>query len=276
MSSKTHHSSYSYWIQSYLFYTKPPTMMRDAPVGTQSSEIESSSSLPTAQQLPQLPVRRTVLTTLMFLLFLVFSAGVFMGQARAQGLSLGGDGTAPAEPKKETLDLGPAPATQSSGSGNAATQGQVGGAAPPNLADLVRTKHGDWDVACEKSGSPCVMAQIGNDNKGTPILEMVLRVLPDPQEVQGQKVIAVTDIITPLGVVLTSGLTVQIDSEQEQRAPFQICTEQGCLVREPLTEEAVTRFKKGANARLTVVAAQQGPVSATISLRGFTKAYNSL
>lgn len=120
------------------------------------------------------------------------------------------------------------------------------------------------------------MAQIGNDNTGTPILEMVLRMLPEAQEVQGQKVVAVTDIITPLGVVLTSGITVQIDSEQEQRAPFQICTEQGCLVREPLTEEAVTRFKKGANARLTVIAAQQGPVSATISLRGFTKAFNAL
>lgn len=246
--------------------------MRDAPVGTQSSEIESSSSLPNAQQLPELPVRRTILTTLMFLLFLVFSAGVFMGQARAQGLSLGGGEGTPAEPEKETLDLGPAPSQPANNA--AAAGGNVG--APPNLADLVRTKHGDWDVACEKSGSPCVMAQIGNDNKGTPILEMVLRVLPDPQDVQGQKVVAVTDIITPLGVVLTSGITVQIDSEQEQRAPFQICTEQGCLVREPLTEEAVTRFKKGANARLTVVAAQQGPVSATISLRGFTKAYNSL
>ena len=87
------------------------------------------------------------------------------------------------------------------------------------------------------------MAQIGNDETGTPILEMVLRLLPEPREVQGQKIIAITDIITPLGVVLTSGLTMQIDSQQEQRAPFQICTEQGCLVREPLTEEAVGRFK---------------------------------
>ena len=93
---------------------------------------------------------------------------------------------------------------------------------------------------------------------------------------QGQKIIAITDIITPLGVVLTSGLSMRIDSQQEQTAPFQICTEQGCLVREPLTEEAIGRFKKGANANVTVVAAQQGPVSAVISLRGFTKAFNSL
>jgi len=224
--------------------------------------------------LSAIPVRRTLVTTATFLLFIVLSGTVFMSQAQAQGLTLGGDEAA--QPKERVpMDLGPAPRNAE------ASQGQTGGNAQgvrpsQNLADLVRTKHGDWDVACEKSGSPCVMAQIGNDDRGTPILEMVLRLLPDPQEVQGQRVVAVTDFITPLGVVLTSGLTLQIDSQQEQKAPFQVCTEQGCLVREPLTQEAVDRFKKGANAKVTLVAAQQGPVSAVISLRGFTKAFGEL
>ncbi len=217
----------------------------------------------------------------MFVLFLVLSASVFLNVALAQStsLELGGGGGNQSGDGKQTLDLGPAPkpaaapTAQPSASGAATPSGVQG---PANLADLIRTTHGAWDVACEKSGSPCVMAQIGNDDKGTPILEMVLRLLPSPQDIQGQKVIAVTDIITPLGVVLTSGLSMKIDSKQEQRAPFQICTEQGCLVREPLTAEAVNEFKRGANARLTVVAANQGPVEATISLTGFTKAYNML
>ncbi len=234
----------------------------------QSERIESLTVVNTASELPALPVRRTLATTLAFLLLLVLFASVFLNEARAQGITLGGT-EAPASESKPTLDLGPAP------SGGGSNAGATGGQSP-NLADLVRTKHGDWDVACEQSGSPCVMAQIGNNSNGTPILEMVLRLLPEPQDVQGQKVIAVTDIITPLGVVLTSGLAMQIDSQQEQRAPFQICTEQGCLVREPLTQEAIDRFKKGANARVTVIAAQQGEVSAVISLRGFTKAFDSL
>lgn len=222
--------------------------------------------------LSALPVRRTLVTTLTFLLFIILSGTVFMSQAQAQGLTLGGDNAQSKE--KVPLDLGPAPKNAAEG---AATGTRQAGVSPSqNLADLVRTKHGDWDVACEKSGKPCVMAQIGNDDKGTPILEMVLRLLPDPQEVQGQRVVAVTDFITPLGVVLTSGLTLQIDTQQEQKAPFQVCTEQGCLVREPLTQEAVDQFKKGANAKVTLVAAQQGPVSAVISLRGFTKAFGEL
>jgi len=224
-----------------------------------------------AMPLSVLPVRRALVTTLTFLLFIVLSGTVFMSQAQAQGLTLGGDEGATDKKETAPMDLGPAP-TAAAGAGNA----QAGVSPSQNLADLVRTKHGDWDVACEKSGKPCVMAQIGNDDKGTPILEMVLRLLPEPQDVQGQQVVAVTDFITPLGVVLTSGLTMRIDSQQEQKAPFQVCTEQGCLVREPLTQAAVDRFKKGANATVTLVAAQQGPVTAVLSLRGFTKAFNAL
>lgn len=195
--------------------------------------------------------------------------------AQSSGPALGGDSTGGG-----TLDLGPANDTDSQPSTPAsapASSGELPGNGPDlSNADLERTRHGSWEVACAKGGGPCVMAQIGSDSSGTPILEMVLRKLPEPQEVQGVPVVAVTDIITPLGVVLTSGLTMKIDAAEEQRAPFQICTEQGCLVREPLTEVAVDRFKKGNVANITVVAAQQGPVSTAISLSGFTKAYNSL
>lgn len=167
-----------------------------------------------------------------------------------------------------TLDLGPA--------GNNGAGKQPNGEGIQGAQDLIRTTYGAWEVACAQAGAPCVMAQIGNDKAGTPMLEMVLRKLPEPQTVQGVPVIAVTDIITPLGVVLTSGVSMKIDSGNEQRAPFQICTEQGCLVREPLTEEAITRFKRGASTLLTIVAAQQGPIEVNLSLTGFTRAYNAL
>ena len=118
----------------------------------QSKHIESLSIAETAPELPALPVRRTLATTLAFLLMLLLFASVFMNEASAQqGITLGG-GDAPAEESKPTLDLGPAPSAGGSTGGAATGQG--------SLADLARTKHGDWDVACEKSGSPCVMAQI--------------------------------------------------------------------------------------------------------------------
>ena len=89
------------------------------------------------------------------------------------------------------------------------------------------------------------MAQIGNDATGTPVLEMVIRKLAEPLEVNEQTAVAVLDVITPLGVVLTEGLSMTIDGGREESAAFQICTEQGCLVREPVGDELITRLKRG-------------------------------
>jgi len=120
------------------------------------------------------------------------------------------------------------------------------------------------------------MAQIGNDATDTPVLEMVIRRLDEPLEVGERTAIAVLDVITPLGVVLTEGLAVTIDGGEPESAPFQICTEQGCLVREPIDDSLIKRFKAGNSAEISVIAANQGEVKATLSLSGFTKAYDGL
>ena len=197
------------------------------------------------------------------------------GLANAQsdgGLKLG-EPSAPAS--ESTLDLGaPAIADQPSISPTAPAAGssQAAGGAD----GIERSTVGSWEVACPPQGGSCAMAQIGNDDSGTPVLEMVIRKLEEPLEVGERTAIAVLDVITPLGVVLTEGLAVSIDGGREESAPFQICTEQGCLVREPIDQDLVTRFKRGKNTVVSVVAANQGEVKATLSLTGFTKAYDGL
>ncbi len=184
----------------------------------------------------------------------------------SQGLKLGGEAEETTQPK---LDLGakkpaaPAQKTQPTQQAAPATGAKT-------------AKYGDWEVACAPAGDNCAMAQIGNDANGTPVLEMVIRKLAEPLEADGRTATAVLDIITPLGVVLTSGLSLKIDGGRSESAPFQICTEQGCLVREPVDDELIGRLKAGGKARVGVVAANQGEVASTLSLRGFTKAYNSL
>jgi len=187
--------------------------------------------------------------------------------ATAQGLKLGEPDSS--QPSNSTLDLGAAPAQQPAGqSTNEPLQ--------PGGANVNRTNYKSWEVACLSDNSNCAMAQIGKDSSGNPVLEMVLRKLPEPLEAGGEIAIAVLDVITPLGVVLTEGLALKIDSGKDAVAPFQVCTEQGCLVREPVAEDLISRFKKGNNATVTVVAANQGVVTTQISLSGFTAAYDSL
>ena len=192
--------------------------------------------------------------------------------AQGSGLKLGEEN--PAEP---TLDLGAAPSTPAATATPAAPSTPTEPPAPgAGTGEVSRTTYADWEVACTADGNNCAMAQIGKDNTGTPVLEMVLRKLDKPLEADGRTAVAVLDIITPLGVVLTEGLGLTIDNGQEELAPFQICTEQGCLVREPIDDDLVSRLKKGNRASVRVVAASQGEVRATISLSGFTKAYNAL
>lgn len=204
---------------------------------------------------------------------------LFAGGVMAQsdgGLKLGQPDAEDDTPK---LDLGaPAPAdrpvVESAPEAPSAPAAPGGGSNPG--AELERTTVGAWDVACSPQGSNCAMAQIGNDSAGVPVLEMVVRKLEEPLEVGERTAIAVLDVITPLGVVLTEGLSVVIDGGPQESAPFQICTEQGCLVREPIDNDLISRFKRGNSAVVSVVAANQGEVEATLSLSGFTKAFNGL
>jgi invasion protein IalB len=200
------------------------------------------------------------------------------GSALAQsgtGLKLG----APTEPAS-TLDLGAAPAAPAAPAAEPAADKTAPPANPATSKGTpgkpTRITYGAWEVACGPGGKNCAMAQIGNDSKGTPVLEMVVRKLDEPLEVGERTAIAVLDVITPLGVVLTEGLTVTIDSGRNESAPFQICTEQGCLVREPIDSDLVNRFKRGNKTTISVIAANQGEVKATLSLSGFTKAFGSL
>jgi len=189
-----------------------------------------------------------------FLILLCTLPGVVLAQSSS--LKLGEE--QPAD--SNTLDLGSQPAEQ----------------ATVNPQDIKRTSYGDWEVACASGDNNCAMAQVGNDSSGTPVLEMVIRKLPEPLEVGERTAIAVLDVITPLGVVLTEGLSVTIDKGRTESAPFQICTEQGCLVREPIDQDLINRFKGGGKATVSVIAANQGEVSAVLSLRGFTKAYDNI
>ena len=202
----------------------------------------------------------------------MFASG--MANAQSDGSLKLGEPAAPAS--ESTLDLG-APADQPSISPTAPAADSAQAAPAAEGADAIeRSTVGSWEVACPPQGGSCAMAQIGNDDSGTPVLEMVIRKLEEPLEVGERTAIAVLDVITPLGVVLTEGLAVSIDGGREESAPFQICTEQGCLVREPIDEDLVTRFKRGKNTVVSVIAANQGEVKATLSLSGFTKAYDGL
>ena len=139
------------------------------------------------------------------------------------------------------------------------------------------TQIGDWGVICDENNSSCAMTQLGKDPQGSPAIEFVVRkVDQEKAEIEGVKIAAVADIITPLGVLLEFGLRLSIDGGEERGAPFRICQQHGCLVREPLSSDVIANLKKGNTAKVTVAAEGAGPIDIEISLAGFTAAFNSL
>ena len=139
-------------------------------------------------------------------------------------------------------------------------------------------KIGDWSVVCDSKGAgSCAMTQLGEDAQGSPAIEFVVRKVDgENAEIDGVKTAAVADIITPLGVLLEFGLRLKIDGGEERGAPFRICQQHGCLVREPLSVDVISALKKGNRASVTVAAEGAGPIEIGISLTGFTKAFDSL
>ncbi|NCO15927.1 MAG: invasion associated locus B family protein [Alphaproteobacteria bacterium] len=186
-------------------------------------------------------------------------------------LALAQDTTAPATPAPD------AAATAAPVDPAAATATPAPDAAP---ADGVGTMYiaatnGDWEQRCirtEDGSDPCQMYQLLKDENANAVAEMTILPLPD-----GQQAVAGSQIMVPLETLLTEQLILQIDSSPAKIYPFTWCAAQGCVARIGFTAADIAALKKGANATITIVpvVAPDQKVKLTVSLKGFTAAYDA-
>lgn len=129
-----------------------------------------------------------------------------------------------------------------------------------------------WEQRCVKTttgADPCQLYQLLKDGQGNNVAEFSVFTLPAGTE--GPAVAGAT-FIAPLETLLTTGLTMQVDTGKPRAYPFTFCAQIGCIARIGFTADEVAQFKKGANAVLSIVpfVAQDQKVSLTVSLKGFT------
>ena len=148
--------------------------------------------------------------------------------------------------------------------------------AQEQTAGQVVATHGAWSVRCTGGQELCVMSQVGKDGSGQDVIELQLRKLEGATGPEGQPIPAAIQIVTPLGVLLPAGVRIKVDAQQARAAAYQVCTPEGCVVRQPLSADLLNEMRAGANAVITVIAVPQQEVATTISLSGFTKAFDSL
>ncbi len=141
----------------------------------------------------------------------------------------------------------------------------------------VKATHGDWEIVCSMTQADlCVMRQFGKNAEGTNVIDVRIRKLDGVTSQDGKTLPAAIQITTPLGTILPVGVTVRVDAGEPRTGAFEVCIPSGCILAEPLSEEFLASLKAGNAASLTFNVLQQGTMSVSISLKGFTKAFGKL
>ena len=143
--------------------------------------------------------------------------------------------------------------------------------------ETVKETHGAWDVVCV-SATPiqCALRQIGKTADGKKALVVHIRKLDGVKTQDDKTVPAVIQITTPLGTILRAGVKVQVDAGEPRTGVFEVCIPSGCILRDPMSEEFLAGLKAGNVATMSFTVLQQGTLTVSISLKGFTKAYKAL
>ncbi|RYG92374.1 invasion associated locus B family protein [Loktanella sp. IMCC34160] len=138
-----------------------------------------------------------------------------------------------------------------------------------------REQFGDWTIRClnnPEGDDPCQLYQLLTDANGNEVAEINLFPLDGAGEAA-----AGANIVAPLGTFLTQGVTLQVDGGEARRYPFTFCNAGGCVARVGFTAAEIAQFKAGNAVQMTLVpfAAPENRVELTISLTGFTAAFDS-
>lgn len=140
------------------------------------------------------------------------------------------------------------------------------------------TRSGDWEVACQdieqngQKAKTCEMRQI-LVQKETQKEWLRIAVSFNPGAPK-----PVLRIFTPLGVLLPPGMEIKIDTAKPLRVQYAVCLSRPprCLVARPMEDKFVNQLKAGNGGTITFFLPNNKKVAAPFSLKGFTKAYNSL
>jgi invasion protein IalB len=133
---------------------------------------------------------------------------------------------------------------------------------------------GDWEIRCIKTdqeADPCQMYQLMDDGDGNAVAEFSMFRLPD-----GGKAKAGAIVVVPLETALQAQVTISVDGANARRYPYSFCNPVGCYSRIGFTEPEVAGFRKGNVATIQIVPAlaPDQKINLTLSLKGFTAAYN--
>jgi invasion protein IalB len=119
-----------------------------------------------------------------------------------------------------------------------------------------------------KTKQICMTGIDGRAESGQPLVGVVAVEPPG----DNKKVLRVT---FPFGMLLQRGTRVIIDDTQPMQAPFFTCYPGGCYADYELTNDSLTKMKKGKTVYVQAITIQNSPVTVGVPLTEFAKAFDS-
>jgi invasion protein IalB len=165
----------------------------------------------------------------------------------------------------------PAPSQAQAPGPAPAGQPQAGAPQPPDQ-QMPQLIYAPWTKFCMKipDAGPkqvCFTGKDGRIESGQPVIAAVI-IEPEGEP---KKILRVT---LPLGMQLTVGTRVVVDSNAPAQAPYVICLQNGCMSDYEVTPELIANMKKGQNLFVQAIQGNSAPVTLPLPLAEFAKAYD--
>ena len=133
---------------------------------------------------------------------------------------------------------------------------------------------GDWKVKCEQAADDTRVCHIFQRVTMKESNQQLLNMAVGYGRTEDHQAIALFTL--PLGIALPPGVAFRIEEGEPQKVPFTVCTQDGCRAALKLSDAMIAALKKGNNATLTFATLEPKGFNIPISLKGFTKGFDSL
>jgi invasion protein IalB len=152
------------------------------------------------------------------------------------------------------------------------TQGQPAPGQQPQQQQAETQTFQDWTLAClqQQGQRACRMLQNVANEDGQVMMQVAVFALPD-----GSPGLLIN---LPLGVWLPEGVMLRVDGGEQIPVPYARCLPppDQCRVEIVADLQLIEQMKAGTRVSITFWDPRQQPVNATVSLLGFTAAFNAL
>ena len=139
---------------------------------------------------------------------------------------------------------------------------------------VVKSKHGGWETRCETppgaASEQCAAVQSVIDEERPNITLVVIALKTDDRKSR------LLRVITPLGVLLPTGLSLRIDKEDIGRMNFVRCLPNGCVAEAFLDDKLLSRMQNGDKATFVIFETPEEGIGVPVPLTGFKESFDAL